>query len=184
MNNITNIIIKAVFILFLAIFNNTYTTAQPNNIKERIFFGGNLGLQFGTITYIDISPFVGYKIADNLESAIGITYQYYNDRRYTGNVLSTSIYGGKVFIRYIFVENIFAHAEYEILSLETKYFKVMPSANEKKRFLLNNILIGGGYRQKIGQKSFITFTILWNINENINSPYNNPVMRIGYIFYF
>ena len=58
----------------------------------------------------------------------------------------------------------------------------MPSVNEKKRFLLNNIIIGGGYRQKIGQRSSVTFTVLWNINENINSPYTNPVIRVGFNF--
>ncbi|MBK7029795.1 MAG: hypothetical protein IPH45_11510 [Bacteroidales bacterium] len=37
--------------------------------SERLFYGGSLGLQFGSVTLVDISPLIGYKITPR----IGVT---------------------------------------------------------------------------------------------------------------
>jgi hypothetical protein len=44
----------------------------------------------------------------------------------------------------------------------------------------HDVLLGGGYRQWIGNKAFMTLMILWNVNEQLYSPYQNPVIRIGF----
>src|SRR5438045_3447622 len=44
---------------------------------DRLVFGGNLVAGFGSSTYIDISPLVGYKINPRLIGGIGVTYIYY-----------------------------------------------------------------------------------------------------------
>ena len=43
-------------------------------LADRIFYGGNLGLQFGTITFIDASPLIGYRLTDKLSLGTGISY--------------------------------------------------------------------------------------------------------------
>ena len=45
--------------------------------KERLFFGGNVGLMFGTFTDIQLSPVVGYWVLPRLAIAVGPTYRYY-----------------------------------------------------------------------------------------------------------
>lgn len=146
-------------------------TIKDQPFSERIFFGGNFGLQFGNVTFIDISPLIGYKLTDKLSAGAGITYMYYR-QRISGWEYSTSIYGGRLFGRYFILDNIFAHAEYEILNLDA-----FDQVN--KRVDVTNILIGGGYRQQIGGKAFASITALWNINETAYSPYNNPIIRMG-----
>ena len=51
---------------------------QPRTLKERIWFGGGLGLAFGSVTNIAVEPMVGYKITRNgkLSAGLGISYQY------------------------------------------------------------------------------------------------------------
>lgn len=86
--------------------------------RERIYFGGSFGGSFGTITYFEVSPVVGYMIRRNLSAGVGITYQYYNDKNYD---YTTHTYGGRVFLRqnFRFMKiPLFAYAEYENVSYE------------------------------------------------------------------
>ena len=149
---------------------------------DKVFVGGNLGLQFGTSTIIDISPMAGYKFNDNFAAGLGITYLYYNDKTYTPNY-TTTIYGGRIFGRYYLpsYDNLFLHSEIELLDYDL--LLVDPYNNYyKQRITANNILIGGGYSLPIGDNSSIDLLVLYNLNENANSLYTNPIIRMGVSF--
>jgi hypothetical protein len=93
-----------------------HAPADASPLKNRFFFGGSLGLQFGSATYIDVSPLVGYKITPKLHAGVGLTYIYYKVKdSYYNYAYETSIYGGRVFGRYYILDNLFGHAEFEIL---------------------------------------------------------------------
>ena len=140
-------------------------------LKDRLFFGGYFGLQFGTMTLIDVSPFVGLNVSKNFAVGLGLTYQYYREK-YSGYRYSTNVFGGRAFARYYVIQNIFGQAEYEILNFEPYI--------EPERVNVHGILLGGGYRQMIGEKSFVSIVVLWNLNESTYSPYSNPVIRMGF----
>jgi len=43
--------------------------------------------------------------------------------------------------------------------------------------------VGGGLRQQLGKRAFISFLVLYNLNEKSYSPYyNNPMIRISFGF--
>lgn len=138
---------------------------------DRMFTGGNLGAQFGTITFIDVSPLLGYKVTDKFSLGIGATYQYYHykDKYYD---FETNVYGGRVFGRYLFTDYLFGHAEYEYLNLEAFDFK-------RRRVDVESILAGGGYIQRISDHASIVAMILYNFTESVYTPYSNPIIRIG-----
>jgi len=177
---------KHFYILFIAFLLSSSLMSQDDNgfkfEKNRLFTGGNLGLQFGTYTVIDISPIVGYYITKKISTGIGATYQYYGykDKIYPSDNYSTNIYGAKCFIRYYIIESIFAHAEYEALNLETIYFDPSNYRHSTPRFWAHGVLLGGGYRQAIGEHSSINLMLLYNINETVDSPYKNPIIRMGF----
>lgn len=168
------------------------------SFRERIFFGGNFGLQLGTITNIELSPLVGYKITPDFSAGTGIRYEFYRTSgkySYYQNSYSTSIYGSSVFTRYMFFRDLgeklrlgtgsalFAHAEYEVLSLEKKYFEYPPPPPDTEgRFIVQSVLVGGGLFQPVGRRGGVLFMVLWNLNESFDSPYSNPIMRVGFIF--
>ena len=168
---------------------------EKPGLSDRLFFGGNFGLQFGTVTNIEISPLVGYRITPRLSGGLGIRYQYYKDNRnYLGHIpFDIHIYSTNIFTRYMVIKNInetiglglssgiFAQVEYEVLSLEKKYFEV-PLTFDEGRFYLHSILIGGGIYQPIGRRSGFSLMVLWNLNETASSPYSNPIIRIGVNF--
>jgi len=176
-------IIRLIIIISIFISNSGFSqeNEQPvNNGKfgNRLFTGGNLGLQFGTETMIDVSPIIGYKFTKRFAAGIGIVYQYYSSKIYN-TVFKTSIYGGSIFTRFYIIDNVFLHAEYEALSLETAVFDPYPSVHHQKRFWIGNPLAGGGYRQMIGDMSSFNIMILYNFNETIYTPYSNPIIRVG-----
>ena len=183
-----------IVILFLIIFINL--KAQENeefkSWKDRIFFGGNIGLSFGSVTDIEISPIVGYNITQRWAMGTGFMYEYYKRNEFN---IETHIYGGSIFTRFTLFPNfsmyfpvgeglsMFAHTEYQGLSLEEKYFKTSVDINERTgRYILHSFLIGGGLTQKLGRRGGFNITVLWNLNYTEDSPYNNPVIRVGFIF--
>lgn len=142
--------------------------------KDRLYYGGYFGLQFGTITLIDVSPLVGVMATERLSFALGLSYQYYQEK-YSGYKYSTNIYGFRSYARYYFYQNFFGQAEYELLNFDAY---VDPFNTE--RVNVHSFLVGAGYRQWISYKAFASFVVLWNLNESNLSPYRNPVIRIGF----
>lgn len=160
-------------------------TAPEYRFSDRLFFGGGLGLQFGTLTLIDISPVVGYRVTEKFETGIGLTYKYYKykDYYYVGGDLKTNIFGGSLFARYHIFENIFAHVEYESLRYhyDDNHGSGSILSSDQSTAVYNSIFVGGGYRQRISQGSYFFMMALWNLNDSAFSPYSNPVLRMGVI---
>ena len=151
---------------------------STETFADHLFFGGSFGLQFGSQTYVEIAPIIGYNINPKLAAGLGLKYTYYNYSDSYSNSYSTNIYGGGPFVRYVLFQGLFLHAEYEILNLEVPD----PYYLTYKRENISSVFLGGGYRQMIGEKSSLDFLLLYNINESSNSPYVNPVIRIGFGF--
>ncbi|HNR21109.1 MAG TPA: hypothetical protein PKN75_13850 [Bacteroidia bacterium] len=164
--------------------NDTIMPAPKDKVpfKDRLVYGGNLGLQFGTVTYIDISPTIGYKITEKFHAGIGATYIYYSEKYPLTNgqtyTYKTDIYGGKVFTRYYVLENLFLHHETEVLNLEV--YDPLNDKVERKNIL--SPLLGAGYIQRFGESSGLYLMVLFNLNETPDSPYTNPIIRMGLSF--
>jgi hypothetical protein len=157
-------------------------------LKERLFYGGNFGLQFGTITDIQVSPVIGLWVLPRINVAIGPDYRFFN---YRGD--KTHIYGGKVYTELVVLRNInsvipigtntniVVHVEDELLSLESAYFRYY--APVPKRFYQNTVLAGGGLSQQVGRRSSINIMGLWVLNEaDLYGLYGNPEIRFSFIF--
>ncbi|MCF8298996.1 MAG: hypothetical protein K9J13_15715 [Saprospiraceae bacterium] len=154
---------------------------KPTIFRDSFFTGGGLGFQFGTVTMLDISPLLGYRITEKLSVGVGFKYQYY---RYKDDLFefSTSIYGGSIFSRYIIYDDFFAHAEFELLNYDAELLGFSNITTTEKRITVESYLLGAGYRQRIGRNSYVNFLLLWNFNENVYSLYANPIVRIGVEF--
>lgn len=155
-------------------FENKEKEKEKKSFKENIFFGGILGLQFGTYTLIDISPVIGYRVSPRFHPGIRLTYQYQSIQTPS---YKTYRYGGSIFARLFLIEGLYAQAEAEALNLE--WFN---QYNEAYRLWTENYFVGGGYFQKVGKRGGMYMTVLWNLNETVYSPYSNPVIRMGFTF--
>ncbi|MFH1321827.1 MAG: hypothetical protein ABII90_14400 [Bacteroidota bacterium] len=160
--------------------SDSYKQTHPGKKRfdrSKVFTGGNIGLLFGTVTYIDLSPIIGYMLTEKISAGIGVTYKYFNDNRIAN--YSTNIFGGRVFGRYLFTENLFAHTEYELLNLEIIMVDRWYNVTDRYRKNVSYIWVGGGYRYPVGLNSYLSFMVLYNLNESAFSIYPNPIYTIG-----
>jgi len=179
-----------VFILFSFSSIVAYSQREREEVpplRERLFIGGSVGLQFGTITDIQLSPVVGLWILPRLSVAVGPNFRYY---KYYDD--ETTIYGAKAYTQFVIVQNlnnvvplgintgIFLHLENELLSLESQYWQVPPYSSE--RFFINSVLIGPGLNQQLGRRSAMNIAVLWVLTDSGYSLYSNPEFRIMFSF--
>lgn len=157
--------------------SRAHINPQREGFWDRVYTGGGIGLQFGSQTYVNISPLIGYRLTEKFSVGLSGTYLYYKYKDYNPIYsYSSNTYGGSVFSRYLIFENLFAHVEYEILRLQVR--------DNVSRLLgkrdITSVLVGAGYRQMLGERSSINLMILYNLNETAYSPYQNPIIRLSF----
>lgn len=146
------------------------------SFKDRLYFGGNFGLQFGSVTFIDVSPLVGYMITPKLSAGVGFTYQYYSFTDPFSIKRSFNIYGGRLFGRYNISEQFFAYSEYESIGIP-----YIASDNSEQRDWVPAFYVGGGYVQRFGNRGGIGITALYNLLYSDRAISNSPfTIRVGF----
>lgn len=190
--------------VFLMITMNAQNPYQEKPFASKLLFEGIVGLQFGTITAVEVSPMVGYKVTSSLVAGVGFTYQYSNYPDFylnleNGNLSDRkiNIVGGRLFGRYYFADwfegllgGLFVHGEYEHLvysrnfteNRNGKYVDIygIPYSIGNQKVTVPGVLIGGGLQQPIGGRGYTSILILYNLNETKDTPYSNPIFRIGF----
>lgn len=170
-------ILLVLFIPFQLLAQDTTKAKQKPGmytLSDHLVYGGNMGLNFGNVTSIGISPFVGYKVTPKFIPGIGASYTFikFNFSNYPSE--SMQIYGGSIWSRYYVLENLFAYGEYEVLNGEWD-----PYYRPNVRYNLNSTLLGGGYQQSFGGLSSYVL-VLYNVTQDADSPYMSPlIIRVG-----
>ncbi|MCC9167616.1 hypothetical protein [Pontibacter harenae] len=147
-------------------------------LMDRLYWGGSLGLQFGTFTNVSLLPIIGYRVTDRFSFGGGVVYNYRS-----GGGVSLQNYGGRAFTQVELIEigggAILAHGEIEALSAQYLVYNPTTRFYDKQRKMLSLPLIGVGYRQRISEKASFDLLLLYNGSSDIANPYNNPVIRGG-----
>jgi len=158
-----------------------HTAPAPYNFEDHISIGGNVGLQFGNVTIVGISPLINYHVSNSFIVGVGPIYQYYNFQESGYSPYSASIYGGRIVaVNYLpgKLSNIFLMGEYDVVNVP--YYDYFTGYNS--RTTIGIPLLGAGYRQPIGSKSYFTIAGLWDFSGSPLSPYSNPVIITGFDF--
>jgi hypothetical protein len=184
MNSPLKLFIPALLLFSLSAFAQSDSSsvkqdANPGKpLSDRIFIGGNAALSFGDITFVGVSPIVGYKVTDKWMVGVGGSYYYFRDNFYN---YSTSIYGGLLMSRYIVYKGLFLEGDFEENNQDA--ITVTDPINgiySLDRKWIPSLLLGGGYSQEIGGRSSFFISILYDVIQNPNSQYYRiPVIRAG-----
>lgn len=168
---------------------------------QRLVIGGGLGLGFGNVTNIGVSPRIGYRITDQFAAGVSLGYQYfkvndfyevYNPGKmgYDYYDYKTSMYSGGVWARYAPLQWLFAHVEYEhnfMTITNYRYAQTGTGAIEAFRENYNapSLLVGPGFRQPMGEHSSFNVMLLYDVIQNKYSPYYNRITpSIGFLIGF
>lgn len=177
-------------LLFGCILFSKYSAAQylesdPTPL-QRIFYGGDIGLSFGTLTYIAVNPAIGYRVTNRFSAGVGANYTYAKSTFYN---YQGSMYGGNVFASYAVVKDlgkaipmyegigILLYAEYNVMNI-SKYYD-FPGTSIK---YIDSPMLGPAFQTPIGSRSYMLLMVLFNFNESSMSPYPNPVFKASVQF--
>lgn len=169
-------------VLLVVLIGSALTGYAQKFDMSRLEVGGNLGLQFGDYTVVNIAPQVGYRLNSYFTAGAGISYTYYKDEdRYTNGKsydYKASYFGMNVFGR-------FYPIQYVVLSVQPEASRMWltydtPSGKLKKNEFVPSVLLGGGVR--LGP---MIAMIQYDLIQDDNSPYSNKIFySIGYTFSF
>ncbi len=170
---------------YLTSANAQYLENNPT-VAQRIFYGGDIGLSFGSVTFISANPIIGYRVSNRLSMGTGFNYTYAKSSYYN---YEGSMYGGNVFSSYTIIKNlgevltaytgsgILLYAEYSAINISNYYN--YPGTTIK---WIGTPLAGLAFQTPIGNKSYMLIMVLYNFNECSMSPYSNPVFRVSLQF--
>lgn len=156
----------------------TQQTAPAKKKKSqpsKVYYGGTIGLSFGSYFRINIAPLMGYKVNPKASIGVKVAYEYIKDKRYDP-ALTGHNYGGSVFGRYRFIPNAYAHAEFAYMS-----YQYQTGNYETDRDWVPFLLLGGGYIQPLSPNASIIAEVLFDVLNDPNSPYESgsPFISIG-----
>jgi hypothetical protein len=149
------------------------TPTPRESWQKRLVFGGNLGGYLGNPTYLQLNPMVGYRTTDWWVNGIGVNYTYVSSSGYRENIV-----GGSIWTRAYILKSLIAHSEFQILQRN--------AADQFGNSARANVpvwLVGAGYNSGGGRLG-LSAMILYDLIQDPNSPYNNPIIRIGGLFGF
>ncbi len=135
--------------------------------KEKLTWGGNAQLWIGNPTFIFLSPTIGLMPFKNVNVGLGIIYNYTSYRSSYGEY-SQSIFGGHSYVRYLIGESYFLQAQYDRL-----YQPDFLSSSRDARAWVDYLLVGGGFRQMIGERTALMTSLMYYVNPSPLSIYQN-----------
>ena len=172
------------FLLSVQVSFGQYTSEESNektnplsklSFKDRLYTGGNVAFNIASdrgipIYFFETSPFVGYKVDQKFSVGLGAKYIYIGSKQAN---FTYSVYGGNIFSRYKFTESLYGHAEFEVL----RAYNLDPnSTSQGDRANVPMFFVGAGYNYSIGGAVNLQIMLLYDVINNINSPYQGNFM--------
>lgn len=173
---------KRTILLSLLLLSSLTLAAQTSTNSfdmRKLTFGGNIGMQFGNYTMIDISPQVGYNITNSFNAGGGISYTYFKDSWHSYGDKYTekrNYFGFNVYGRYTVLNYLVLSVQPEINGMSQKLKG--GGAESDKNKLVPSVLVGAGLR--LGP---LMASVYYDVIQNDYSPYGNKIFY-GLSYYF
>ena len=175
--------LPAVFLIFSLSLAGQYANdpGQGNRFWSRVSVGGGLGASFGNVTYVNISPRLGYWVTQRFNAGISFVYLYLRDNDFPDFEFTTVGYGP--YANYTILEKqdyfpeIFLSMEY--LNMTSDVISDFTGEIVKESFPI--LFVGGGARLQLGGRAYAQIQLLYDLNESRYSPYQNPLFNVGFI---
>ncbi|MEP7256841.1 MAG: hypothetical protein ABI687_00590 [Flavitalea sp.] len=168
---------------------------EPEPVKgfdrNKLFIGGNFGLNFGSSTLVNLSPQIGYRFNRYFAAGVGINGQYSSFRTSVFNDGSTArresygVAGLNVFGRVYPIEQVFLQLQPEANYTwgKIKDYTTSPASEGKlPGKMVPSLLAGAGGVIPAGRGGFIILA-QYDLLQNNRTPYGDKVFfSFGYNF--
>lgn len=145
-----------------------------------IFYGGNVHFWlWNEYYYIGVFPLAGYNFTEQFSAGIRVGYAYVSDGR-LNPTLNSSNYGAGAFLRYKFIPQIFAKAEFIYFNFE-RAINILPSGYTTRRYDVPMILLGAGYIHQVNRNLSVFAEVSFDVLQDSNSPFDSwdPFISVG-----
>lgn len=162
--------------------NNRRNSQQGYRLIDHLRFGGDCGIGFGTGSFAaQFNPQVGYYFNEYVTAGVIGTFEYFKYSS-TYNSVSSSVYGGGLYVDVHPINFLVVHAEAQAIC----YDNIYANSFDPDKKVDVPILIGGGYHKQLTDRAAVNIMLLWNLNatkglEN-NTSFSNPIFRVNVTF--
>ena len=137
------------------------TATTVSNADSKWTFGGYAGLggAFGDGGGVSVylSPRVGYKVTENLETGLASNVNWSNSKYYSSTMVGVGPFVNYYFSRSFFLSGMFQ--EY-FINQKNKVDNLKYSGDEAALYL------GGGYMQRLGERTYMQIGGMYNVLYN------------------
>lgn len=163
---------------------------ERSSLADRLYAGGSMGLSVGgSVAQVDLLPVVGVWVFRQWSLGLGGRYSFRRARFSLQQGLtdgpSGHIWGASAFTQVLPIPSLhetfglgidggpLLHAEYERLW----------TVSHGIRSNAQLVMLGAGWRQRMGPRMALCMMALWNLSSSAQSPYaDNPVLRLCITF--
>lgn len=155
------------------------TSTQLGGAQSKWTFGGYAGVggSFGSggSTSVYLSPRVGYKLTENFETGLAGSFNWTNSKYY-----SSSTVGVGPFVNYYIARNFYLSGLFQeyFFTQKDKYNNLKYTGDEAALYL------GGGYMQKLGDRTYMQIGGMYNVLYDKNKSVfgGGFIPSIGVVF--
>ncbi|HMY23434.1 MAG TPA: hypothetical protein PLL59_06205 [Chitinophagales bacterium] len=138
---------------------------KKKEMLNRLRIGGNFGLQFGSYTYINLSPTLGFMaVKKRLEVGAGPIFIYQRFRYTNFTSYNFFVYGADVYSHGFLYKGLYLEARYDAVNKPSYY-------NLDKRLWVHHLLLGAGYAVEVGKVGVFNISLMYNVLDNQESIY-------------
>lgn len=153
-----NLIISAFLLSGFAPNAQIGTSTQIASPESRWTFGGYAGLggAFGNGGGVSVylSPRVGYKVTENLETGLASNLTWSNSKYYSSTMIGVGPFANFYFSRNFFLSGMFQ-----------QYFTNQKNKVDDRKYSGDEsaLYLGGGYMQKLGERTYMQIGGMYNV---------------------
>lgn len=144
---------------------------------ERLVFGLDMQIvNRNELGFLDLAPYVGYKITHRLEVYGGYVWRYHINLNDGLNINRRNVYGARGSVNYLVYKGFSAVGSYERI-----YRKPLPGFNETGKVWHNGVFLGISKKYKITKGFYGNGQFLYNATYQNDGPYRKRLaVRFGF----
>ena len=157
--------------------------------KNKLFFGGTFGASFGSYTFVNVSPQVGYRFNKYFAAGTGVNFIYTSAKYDYGSaalnykneygVVGLNIFGRVYPVQFLVIQ---AQPELNYTWGKVHFYDGSPDQKLDPKFV-PSLLVGGGVAIPTGGRGAMTIMYQYDVVQDPRSPYGTGAfLSIGFNF--